>query len=673
MKTGGRIQRILWAFAAFLVASCTPESSPSDWAVRQGAMDHKYAVAVEVKLDGEPLQGANVVQGGSTEQVMTDEKGQATVWMNPSVPGDQFILALHPEARTAGAYVDESTETAQIFLERYPTEDNQEYEFKAPGEPGNSLVVWECGHCHESINESFTESVHAQAGSNPVLYDVYLGRGVLGGDAEACEAKGGVWTTGPAPGGFGEEERCIIDPAVQSFGTNGECANCHTPGINGALGGRDLMEAEGTAYESGVHCDVCHHVESVDLEAESPGVGGALQILRPSDKPFSVQLGEWKPLAFGPNGDNVNANMGSVRRDHFHEATLCAGCHELEQAEIAGPIAKERWPSGRIPVHSTYSEWAAGPMNPAAPCQSCHMPPNPEITNSADLQNFDPVTTGVVGGWVKDPGTTRHHSWPGPRTPGGKMLQLAAFLQVEKTLEEDEWRVRVTTRNAGPGHAIPSGEPMRNMILEVKATCDGADVPATGGDVVPDYGGYLEVREEDESWDVWPEAQPGDSLRVVHVDDQFRDYTGYGPFGDGTFTVEEKGLRLETYRGESRVIENQDGSLTLDPPLAEGNRIYHLRPQENGASPMAGAPGFGFARVLTSAEGKRMVPHYLAVDVVSDNRLLPQHEWTSEHRFEGACAEPVVTARLLYRAYPWKEAGRRGWVLEDQLMTEVRR
>ena len=88
---------------------------------------------------------------------------------------------------------------------------------------------------------------------------------------------------------------------------------------------------------------------------------------------------------------------------------------------------------------------------------------------------------------------------------------------------------------------------------------------------------------------------------------------------------------------------------------------------------MAGAPGFGFARVLTSADGKRMVPHYLAVDVVTDNRLLPQQEWTSEHRFEGTCAEPLVVARLLYRAYPWKEAARRGWVLEDQLMTEVRR
>ena len=214
---------------------------------------------------------------------------------------------------------------------------------------------------------------------------------------------------------------------------------------------------------------------------------------------------------------------------------------------------------------------------------------------------------------------------------------------------------------------------MRNMILEVMATCDGVELPITGGDTVPDYGGYLETRGEDEDWDGWPEAQPGDLLRVIQVEDEFRDYAGYGPFGDGTFSVEQKGLPVESYRGESRVLEVVDGIPVLDKPLPEGNRVYHLRSQEGGAAPMAGAPGFGFARVLTSAEGERMVPHYLAVDVASDNRLLPQQEWTSEHRLDGACAEPVVHARLLYRAFPWREAVRRGWILEDQVMTEVLR
>jgi hypothetical protein len=67
-----------------------------------------------------------------------------------------------------------------------------------------------------------------------------------------------------------------------------------------------------------------------------------------------------------------------------------------------------------------------------------------------------------------------------------------------------------------------------------------------------------------------------------------------------------------------------------------------------------------------------MVPHYRAVDVVSDNRLAPQAEWTSVHRFELAgCTEPEVRARLVYRSLPPTLLEERGWERGDQLMTEV--
>ena len=96
---------------------------------------------------------------------------------------------------------------------------------------------------------------------------------------------------------------------LQDFETRGDC-NCHAPGINGE-GGRDLMEAEGVAYESGVHCDVCHRVESLDPEGAP--AGGALKILAHQTNHLVNSLGNGS-LPFGPNGDNVNANMGSVER-----------------------------------------------------------------------------------------------------------------------------------------------------------------------------------------------------------------------------------------------------------------------------------------------------------------------------------------------------------------------
>ena len=68
-----------------------------------------------------------------------------------------------------------------------------------------------------------------------------------------------------------------------------------------------------------------------------------------------------------------------------------------------------------------------------------------------------------------------------------------------------------------------------------------------------------------------------------------------------------------------------------------------------------------------------MVPHYRAIDVVSDNRLEPQAEWTSLHSFDlgGGCEQPQVRARLLYRPLPPKLAGERGWLRGDLTIAEV--
>ena len=60
----------------------------------------------------------------------------------------------------------------------------------------------------------------------------------------------------------------------------------------------------------------------------------------------------------------------------------------------------------------------------------------------------------------------------------------------------------------------------------------------------------------------------------------------------------------------------------------------------------AGAAGFGFAKVLVGPRGERMVPHFRAVDVASDNRLPFGSSWTSEHRFAVDCAAPTVRASV---------------------------
>jgi len=444
----------------------------------------------------------------------------------------------------------------------------------------------------------------------------------------------------------------------------GACADCHAPGIDGALGGRDLLEAEGRAYDKGVHCDVCHKVESVDPNAPA-GVGGALRIRRPS-LPSITFPGGVLPLFFGPYPDVPNRRMGGVARALFREAELCGACHQLDQAVLVpgAELDATRWPDGRIPIHSTYEEWRDGPYSPESPCQSCHMPPESRYLTAGDWVSGG-SGPGVANGWPRPPGAIRRHLFDGPRADQPDLLQLALALDVTVETADETLVVTVTTSNVGAGHAVPTGEPMRSVILSVDAACEGTPIRPLSGDVVPSFGGALATQTSEADWSVWPGSEVGQRIRVTRRAG-YRDYVGPGPFGDGRFSVVDKGLPLERWLDEATIVGVQGDVVTLDHPLVDGDVAYLV---DDDAA--AGSPGFGFARVLADAEGDLMVPHHRAVDVVSDNRLLPQRSQVTEHHFELGCPNPQVTARLVHRAYPPSASRRRGWPLRDTVMAEV--
>jgi hypothetical protein len=447
----------------------------------------------------------------------------------------------------------------------------------------------------------------------------------------------------------------VGDGVAERTGGFGACADCHAPGIDGVLGGRDLLDATGVAYQSGVHCDVCHHVEGVDLTAPA-GVAGRLRIVRPSE-PGTPATGPYAPLTFGPYLDVLNPRMGSVYRgDVFHSATLCAGCHELRQAVLApeSTIDRTRWPDGTLPVHTTYDEWLQSPAAPAQGCRDCHMPPRPDVGNAADLYNLFDLEPGIAAGYARGPGAVRGHHWYGPRQPEGGMLRLAATVDVEATIEGERLIAEVTTTNVGPGHALPTGEPLRAVLLRVSATCDGAPMAAVGGDVIADIGGESAA------------IAVGGVLRAIARPGTWRDDPGWGPFGDGTFSPAEKGMPVEALLGEATVIGiAEDGSPILDRALPEADLVR----QGDDTTMLAGAPGMAFARVLAGADGARMVPHHLAVDVVSDNRLLPYTPVLTRHEFAlDGCEAAIVSATLIHRDLPPALAAARGWATNDQAM-----
>ncbi len=621
------------------------------------------SVVVHVTLDGAPAAGARVTQGGTTTAAITGPDGRVTMAVEV-VPGEVMFIASVPTARIKGTAWVPGSDALEIALTSYDRTDNEAYRFQDPGTPEHSHSTGQCGHCHVTLNADWYASPHRTSASNPTLHHLYDGSAGFA-DAASCAANGGTWTpgaVGKSPGRCAKGES-VLDVARDTATPFGACADCHAPGIDApTLGGRDLREAEGIAKDAGVHCDVCHRVDAIDLEAAA-GVAGRLVMHRPSERSSSIGLGIWQPLTFGPSHDVPNPRMGIVQRDHFKSPTLCAGCHQYDQ-----PTTHERWPDGRLPVHGTYDEWLAGPSNPDTACQGCHMPPALEVANGADLQLFGGADSGgIAAGWARPPGSVKHHSFVGPRQRGSELLESAASLTITTAIDGAELTAKVTVTNVFAGHAIPTGEPMRSLVMLVSAACD-APLPPIGGDTVPDFGGAFEVRTGADDWTSWPDAKPGEVIRVVRRVG-LHDYLGPGAFAD---RLAGTGLPRDVFVAASRVLPGGGFDRPLPAPAADliayrGNGDA-LPADGDPATARAGAPGFAFAKVMVAADGRRMVPHFLAVDIASDNRLPPLASWTSTHVFAATCTNPTVHATLIHRAYPLDLAAERGWTVVESVM-----
>ena len=640
---------------------------------------------IRVTLDGHSQSGIRVMQGGSASSSTTDCQGNALVpyTIRDRSSGPTFIASF-PTARIKALEfetIPPNQGPHDIALESYATSDNPRYEFQHPGTPSDRANTTRCGHCHESINDAWYESVHKQSASNPKVHDHYAGTNSRLTNQEDCEARGGAWRASQMPGETEIGYRCYVTNGAFQIANPGcettldcdssanfaGCADCHAPGINGQLGGRNLLDAQGSAFEFGVHCDVCHRVNSVGSLEQPAGVAGRLVLLRPSERSPSQALGTWYPLTFGPRHDVPNPRMGSVQRDHYQNGKICSGCHEFEQEALSPneTISQDRWPSGTIPIQSTFSEWERSPMGGKVACNSCHMPPNPTIGNSSQIESQPSNKEGISAGFVRPTGSVRHHSWIGPRTAGSRMLELSATLSLTAERSSEHWNVTVITKNVGPGHAIPTGEPSRHLLLEVQADCDGSDLPVLGGDVVPDYGGYsyrLESRQ------ALSDLAQIDGMKVRSIRrGSVQDYDGIPPFHlGGRFEPEEKHLYSDTLIAESLLTRDETGTLRWVPDIPDASFYYVITPEHGRA--LAGSAGFGFARVTLGSSGERYVPHYKAIDIASDNRLAPNQSWRSVHQFDANCENPTFDAILTYRDSPINWERQYGWSVSEHPM-----
>ncbi len=679
-----------------------------------GLPDSPFAVRVVVLEDGEPLAGAVALQGGSTDHVPVDGQGEAVVTIDPTIEGEIWVIAAAAGRRSVGEMLLDVPD-GDVVLELVPVEvDNIDYEFQPAGVGKGQSTEW-CSHCHVTFVEQFGTSTHFEAARDEQVHDVYAGTAAAFDDADSCTDAGGLWRAGSTPGTGEATERCYLGHGLlpDSTGTcggaeelacddpdlpeawrpvaTGGCADCHAPAIQAdTTGGHDLLEATGIAYDEGVTCDLCHKVRAVDVEADAGGLGGRLLLGRPLEEGSATN--PFRPVMYGPYADVLNGGMLGSWAPVFGSAELCSGCHEHSQAPLWDDPAlvpdPARWPDGTLPVLSTYSEWLASSLSPGSPCQECHMPPM-VAANSADLELFE-LEPGAVGGFLRDDGQVRDHSFYGPLEPrqlGPRLLDTAGGVLIEGSIDGAEVVVDAEMTNLQTGHALPTGKALRRVLLAVEARCDGELLPQTAGGTISELGGALAtgVVGEDVTvgdatifWSGLPDGPEPSSLRLraVRPTGAWVDYQGFGPFRDPSWTAEDKGLPEVLPLGEVAVTDLGPGTLVPADvlPLTDGD-VLHLgeaagMPSEGDPSlALAGSPGWDWGRVLADADGATQVPHHRAVDVVRDNRLLPYETATTQHRFAlpDGCAQVTASARLVYRRYPLGLARERGWELLDHV------
>ncbi|MCA9665264.1 MAG: hypothetical protein KC503_06740 [Myxococcales bacterium] len=744
-------------FAAVFVAACGDSAPASD--TRDGASDAAGDAPADVSVvdsdtsidsalpfvgtvrgivvdtsAGQPIADAIVRFGGHSEIVKSQSDGRFTlVVAAPGVRLDQLALTAG-KARyfSAGVEVKDPSAEQRIELRALTQTDNPAYDYIEPGSLTNPVDPTPlCRHCHENQLRPFETSAHASAAKNPRLHDIYNGTASGITSEAACLAAGGSWRDGKAPGSSATvAKKCYValggvlshlnsdcgdaaqqtcdDPRRSAQNLTGPCADCHAPGSKGHVAGKtDLNRVDAAAHANGIHCDFCHKIANVTVN-DSPGVDGAITLLRPSSMKsgggFSVN-----EVFFGPLTDVTTAIMGNVYQPQFDNAEFCSACHQwlskgIRPADVAN-IDASKWPDG-LPLQDTYYEWSKSAKAGITPCQRCHMPARPYENATIDFKGEVPWTSNVLG-WPRAFGEVHEHSFAprlpalasgetvAPGEPPRDLLRAPIAITITPTRTASELRVDIALTNSGAGHSLPTGTPSRQLLLLVSADVGGTPLRASGGYSVPAWIGAalqseLGAGKATLAGDKltlptglsWPANAAQQVVRFVAPTTRFADYPATRWF-DGK-TAQEKNMPVLEPRDEARIVSVAGQSATLDhaPPAAasaDGTRVLVgdalpdlARKVDDtfAVSALGGCAGWAFGKLMRASDGRVGVPFFMASDIASDNRIPAGATVKTEHVFDvsGALAAgKAVRLRvvLLYRKYPWDRSRERGWVSND--------
>lgn len=429
--------RVISFGALLAVVGCFPHDTPQA----------SLSTGVVVNASGQPLASALVRLQGTNTTALTDADGRYWLALQ-SDSGAMYITAWKEGYYIGGAPLSSGATSYEIKLMELPTSENQNYQW-LPARASSRYVASDetgraCEACHFGptlpVVREWEASAHGRSATNPFFLSFFNG----GGSVPLLPKLG---------------YRIDFPSAA------GNCSNCHVP----ALALRRPYDADpnlATGVErEGVLCDLCHKIKTADADLDG-GKAGVLSMT----------------FARPPKGEQIfigtldDVPTGADTFDPFYrESRYCAGCHH---GLFWGVLA-----------YSEFSEWQSSEAAAKGiQCQGCHMKPDGKTSQ------FALASEGAI---LRDPATIPTHTFPG--RDDVEFMRSGILAESSARIESDRLLVEVNLRNTVGGHHIPTGSPMRNLVLLVEVQdqlsraldlIEGGKVPVWGGEGPKEYGNY---------------------------------------------------------------------------------------------------------------------------------------------------------------------------------------
>lgn len=446
----------VWFLVAILLSGC---ELPAD----QQGVEEGTIQGIVVDKHG-PLSGATVRVQTTATSVATNTDGFFRfdgLHLDDKITVSAFRSGYFiggGEEITPGRFVE-------IQLVAHAAEDNASYDSISPyKEKGGPKA---CENCHASLDpdemtlsfDQWKEDVHAKTATNPRFLSMYGGTDLEGNQSSATRyARVKDYGSIPLP----------PDSSMPYYGpgyrldfpnTAGNCAACHVP-VAAIDYPYDVdPRAVSGAAKDGITCDFCHKVWDATLDANT----GMPRAGMPGVLSFEYRRPPQGKQFFGGPLDDVAPGEDTFVAI-YQKSEFCAACHTAKF-----------W---SVQIYNSFGEWLASPYKNTDTCQSCHMP-------RTDETQF--VRT-ESGGRQREPGTISNHLMRGPED--NTFLRETVVLETTASIEGGELTVSVKATNATAGHHMPTGSPLRHLILLVSAeTSDGQVLAQAAGSRVPTWGG----------------------------------------------------------------------------------------------------------------------------------------------------------------------------------------